>query len=248
MIQVYHIARKEFRDYFTSTIGYVFLTLILFVTGFSFYGAFQYYAQISSQQAMNPMMGTLPSFTEVVFGSVIHLFAVIALFISPMLTMRLIAEERRQHTLELLMTSPVSSGEIVLGKFLGSFGFFTVSLVLTLHYPILMSQIGSPDLGPIATSYLGTLLVGGACIAVGLLVSSMTRHQIAAAAAAFILLLVMWIIDWVDVDFLSKLSLSKQYEGFVEGYVRSESIVYFLSVIVFFLFATQQRLEAMRRQ
>ncbi len=250
MIQILHIARKEFREYFTSIVGYIFLTLVVFITGFFFWTILSYYASLTEQMAANPTMGEVPSLTEFVLGNMFSNLAVIVLIVTPFVTMRLIAEERRQHTLELLMTAPVSSGEIVVGKFLGAFAFYGVALILTLHYPGTLLMLGSPDVGPMLTGYLGALLFGGACISFGLLASSLTQHQLVAGVVSFGFALFMWIIGWGSegAGIRQYLSLTEHYDGFVKGFIKLESIIYYLSFIVFFLFATQQRIETMRRQ
>jgi ABC-2 type transport system permease protein len=251
MSLVYHIARKELRSYFASVSGYIFLTVLLLLSGFFFQQIFLYYAEISQQMAADPSaMEQAPTMTEFVLGNMLSNLAVVILIMTPFMTMRLVAEERRQHTLELLMTSPVGSLEIVLGKFFGALAFYAVALILTFHYPGFLLAYGSPDIGPMATGYLGMLLFGASCISFGLLASSLTQHQLVAGAVSFGFALFMWIIGWGanPGDVRHYLALTEHYDGFTKGFLRLESVTYYLSFIVFFLFATQQRLETMRRQ
>jgi ABC-2 type transport system permease protein len=254
MSHVFHIASKELREYFNSVLGWVSLTLLVFITGVFYWIFVSAYATESERAAANPM-AELPSLNEVVIGTLFSNIAVIFLFVVPLITMRLLAEERRNHTLEFLMTAPVSSGEIVVGKFLGSLGFLVVALALTAHYPIMLFKLGNPDLGPVLTAYLGALLLGGTFVALGLLASSFTQHQLVAGIIGFVVSLLMWVIGWFGNlletgggSLLTYLSFSENYDSFVKGFVKLESVVYFLSCMVFFLFATQQRLETMRRQ
>lgn len=253
MSGIVHIAWKELKDYYNSTIGYAILTLMLFITGGFYWALLSSYAQMSEQAAGNPMLGELPSLTEVVMGYLFSNLSIIFVLVAPLITMRLIAEERRNHTLELLMTAPVSSSEIVLGKFLGSLGFMVSALVLTLHYPIFLYQVGTPDFGPILTGYLGAVLLSGLFVSLGLLASSLTQHQLIAGMLSFgVGLTMMVILGWIAGEnggpFWKYLSLTEHYDGFTKGLVKLDATVYFVSLITFFLFATQQKLETMRRQ
>lgn len=253
MSGIFTIAWKEMKDYFNSAIGYTILTLLLFITGSFYWTLLQTYAQMAEQSAANPMMGEMPALTEVVIGYLFSNFSIIFVLVAPLITMRLLAEERRNHTLQLLMTAPVSSFEIVLGKFLGSMGFMTVALLLTLHFPILLYQVASPDLGPILASYLGALLLAGVLVSLGLLASSFTQHQLVAGILSFGAgLTLMVLMGWLGGDNAGPvtkfLSLTEHYDSFTKGLIKLESVTYFVSLIVFFLFATQQRIETMRRQ
>lgn len=250
---MFTIAWKELRDYFNSVIGYAILTLLLFVIGGFYWLLLQDYAQMSAQAAGNPMMGQLPPLTERVIGELFSTLSIILVFAAPLLTMRLLAEERRNHTLELLMTAPVSSLEIVLGKFLGSWGFMVVALALTAHYPVLLFQVGSPDVGPILTCYVGALLLSGVFVALGLMTSAFTQHQLVSGmvsfgAELFLLVIMGWLVG-EDAGPLAKFfPLTDHYDGFTKGLIKLESVTYLVSLIVFFLFTTQQRIETMRRQ
>lgn len=253
MSGIFTIAWKELKDYFNSVIGYAILTLLLFITGGFFWALLQSYAQMSEQSAGNPMMGDLPPLTEVVIGYLFSNMSIILVLAAPLLTMRLMAEEQRNRTLELLMTAPVSSLEIVLGKFFGSMGFMTIALLLTLHYPILLFQVGNPDIGPILTSYLGALLLSGVLVSLGLLASSLTQHQLVAGVISFgsgltLMVILGWLVGENGGPIWKFLTLTEHYDSFTKGLIKLESVTYFVSLIVFFLFATLQRIETMRRQ
>jgi len=253
MMNIYYIARKELREYVSSVMGYVFLTMLLFLTGLFFWLLVTSYAEYSSQVAGSPMAGELPDLTDAVLGGLFENMGVFFLFVNPLMAMRLVAEERRNRTLEFLLTAPVSSGEIVLGKFFGSVAFFVVYLVLTVQFPVVLARLGSVDPGPVITAYLGALLLGAACIAIGLLASSFTQHQLVAGILAFTFSLVLWVISLAgsgpgSEGIWSYLSILEQFQGFTKGYVKLEGAVYYVSLIVFCLFAAVQRIETLRRQ
>jgi len=169
------------------------------------------------------------------------------------LTMRLLAEERKMGTAELLLTAPVRDSEIVVGKFLGSLGILAVMLVLTFYYPVLLMWFGDPDLGPIATGYLGLFLLGCASLAVGLFASSLTSNQIVAAVVAGGILFALWFLGWTT-DFLPEglgkvigyMSLSYYFSDFTRGVIDTRAVVYYLSIMGLFLFLTVRSLENSR--
>jgi len=179
--------------------------------------------------------------------------SVIILFVLPMITMRTYAEEKRSGTIELLLTSPVTDVQIILGKFLGALGLYAAMLVVTMLYVGLLFRYGDPEVGPIASGYLGLLLLGGGFIAVGLLVSSLTRNQIVAGMATFGTFLMLWVISWVG-DFtgptagkiVSYLSITEHFDDFSKGIIDTKHIVYYLSFITFGLFLTAKAVDSER--
>jgi ABC-2 type transport system permease protein len=167
--------------------------------------------------------------------------------------MRLIAEERKLGTWELLLTVPVRDTEIVLGKFLGSLAVLTGMLLLTLYYPILLMVFGDPDLGPIITSYLGLFLLGCAALAVGIFASSLTSNQIVAAVVGGGILFTLWFLGIAGNfvpgalgEVLSYISLSHHFPDFVRGIVDTKAIVYYLSVTALFLYMAIRSTETDR--
>jgi ABC-2 type transport system permease protein len=167
--------------------------------------------------------------------------------------MRLFAEERAQGTDELLLTSPIGTLEITLGKFLGAGLFFAVLLACTLLYPAILLWYGDPEVGPILTGYLGVLLVGLSFIALGLFTSTLTDNQIVAAVSAFVMLLLFFAIGWpagtvgaTAGAVLRYLSLTEHMQSLVQGLVVSTDVIYFASLIVFALFLSQRSLESLR--
>lgn len=225
---------KELRSYFVSPVGYVAIAFWLFGVGFFFA-----LATLQTNQA------TLQEW----FGTV----EVLLLFIGPALTMRLLAEEQRTGTLEVLMTSPVRNWHVVLGKFLAAVTFWVVMMLTTLVYPLILALAGNPDPGPIFTGYIGLLLMGAAFMAMGLFTSSLSDNQVVAYIGAFILLLVAWIIGFVQPivsgpigEFLSSLSVTRRFEDFGRGIIDFSNILFYLSFMAVALFATVQILEARR--
>ncbi|HLB28172.1 MAG TPA: ABC transporter permease, partial [Dehalococcoidales bacterium] len=151
------IAGKEFKSYLASPMAYVVTGIFLAATGFFF--------------------GTSPStYTETSLSGFLQAGVILILLFAPLLTMRLLAEERKLGTMELLLTAPVRDSEVILGKFLGSVIILTVMLGLTLYYPLLLKIFGDPDIGPIVTGYIGLLLIGYAALAIGIFASSLTSN------------------------------------------------------------------------
>ncbi len=174
-------------------------------------------------------------------------------FLIPPLTMRLLAEEQRLGTIELLLTAPVRDLEVVLGKFLGSLGVLAAILSPTLGYFLLVSAFGDPEPWPVITGYVGFLVLGAACLALGLLTSALTSSQVVAAISSFALLLVFWLSPIFNQLFLggvgrffSYLSLPDHYQELVFGVLDAGDIVYYVSLVAVALFLATRVLE-MRR-
>lgn len=187
---------------------------------------------------MRPLFGNL---------SVIFLFAV------PFLTMRLLAEEARSGTLELLLTAPVRDSELVLGKFLGALLLVLAILACTAIYPAILLLAGNPDRGPILAGYLGIVLQAAAFLAIGLFASSLTQNQIIAAMLTFVILLLLWLSDALGNytggrigDLFRFLSITRHLDEFPRGIIDTRHIVYFLSVIAAALFLTVQSVQSRR--
>jgi ABC-2 type transport system permease protein len=178
---------------------------------------------------------------------------VISLFLIPMITMRLFAEEKRSGTLELLITSPVRDYEIVVGKWLGALVMYTCILALTAVNLSVLFLFGSPDWRPIATGFAGMLLQGGCLLALGTFISNTTRNQIMAGAMTFGVSLLMWTFDWFTgfksdawAKVLAYLSLTAHFESFSKGVIDSKDVIFYVSVIVLGLFLTTRSLESLR--
>ena len=235
MRNVLYIAGKELRSYFVSPVAYVIVAFWLVALGVFFWLS-------------------VTSTNEATMRYVFDVVPVLLLLIAPALTMRLIAEEHRTGTLELLMTSPVQDRAVVVGKFLGALGLYATMTALTLFFRVLLSLMGgNPDWGPIWSGYLGLILMGSAFLAVGLFASSLTSNQMVSAMIAFVILLILFIMSQlaqnVSVgvgDFLAKLSLSDRFQSFPRGIVDLKDSIFYLTFTAVTLFITVQVLEARR--
>ncbi len=230
------ISRKEFRSYLTSPVAYVVTAVFLGLSG-TFFASY--------------LAGT--NYADTSIRGFLDAAQFLILLFAAALTMRLIAEERKLGTWELLLTVPVRDVEIVIGKFLGSLALLASMLLLTLYYPVLLIVLGDPDLGPIFTSYLGLLLLGSAALAVGLFASSLTSNQIAAAVVAGGILFALWFLGVLGDsapgalgELLSYVSLSGHFPDFVRGVIDTRSIVYYLSTTAVFLYLAVRSVEADR--
>lgn len=230
------IARKELGTYLSSPMAYVVTAVFLALTGtfFTTYLAGVGYADTSIRGFVNAAR-----FLVLLFAAV--------------LTMRLVSEEKKVGTWELLLTVPVRDVEIVVGKFLGALAMLGAMLALTLYYPIMLLAFGDPDVGPMATSYLGLFLLGGACLAAGVFASSITANQIVSAVVAGGMLFGLWFLGVLASlapgalgDALSLLSLSTYFADFERGIVDTRGLVYYVSVALLFLYLSVRSIEAGR--
>jgi len=228
------IAKREFRAYFATPLAIVFLTIFVALTGaFAFYigGFFD-----RGQADLYPFFAYHPW---------------LYLLLVPAVAMRLWAEERKTGTIELLMTLPVSPWEAILGKFFAAWAFIGLALVLTFPMWITVNALGDPDNGVILTSYLGSFLMAGAFLAIGSFVSAMTKNQVIAFILAATLSFVFtmsgfemvqnavksWLPDFVT-EAISSMSVLAHFERITRGVLEAPTLVFFTSMIVFFLFAT----------
>jgi len=178
---------------------------------------------------------------------------VIILFIMPMITMRTYSEEKRSGTIELLLTSPITDVEIILGKFFGAMGLYIAMLAVTLVYMAILFIFGNPEWKPLVAAYLGLLLMGGAFIALGLLISSTTNNQIVAGVISFVVFLLLWIVGWfgdsagpVFGPLTSWLSITEHFDDFSKGIIDTKHVLYYLSLITFGLFLTAKSVDTER--
>jgi ABC-2 type transport system permease protein len=247
------VFKKEMRLYFGSPVAYVVFTFFLLISGWFFSQIFLYYSDISMRSFMQPGMGQNLNITENVMRPLFTNMSVILLFFIPMLTMRLFAEEKRSGTIELLLTYPVRDGEVLAGKFLAAEALFAILLALTLLYPALIASFTRVEWGPILTGYLGLLLTGGAFLAVGLLISSLTENQIVAGFGTFGVLLAFWVIGW-GAEFaggnfrsvLQYLSMTEHMDTFSRGVIDTKDLVYYATAIALALFLTLRSLDSKR--
>ncbi|MSQ88130.1 MAG: ABC transporter permease [Betaproteobacteria bacterium] len=228
------IAKRELGSYFTSPVAYVFLVIFLLLTGFFTFTAGQFFER--GEASLGAFFGWHP-----------WLYLVLV----PAVGMRLWAEERRSGTLELLMTMPITPWQAILGKFLASWIFLGVALVLTFPVAVTANVLGNPDNGMICAGYLGSWFLAGAYLALTCLTSAMTRNQVVAfilsvVACLFLILagfnpVTDLMVRWASpafIDTVAAFSVVTHFDGFQKGVIDSRDLLYFLSVIGFALFAT----------
>jgi ABC-2 type transport system permease protein len=241
MRNVWTVAKREFNMYFASPVAYAFSFVILLVLGVFFYADF---VNAAVQQGS-------PDATRT-----ISLFVTLLLFFSPAVTMRLMAEEQRTGTIELLLTAPVREWELVTGKWLAAFGFVTILVAASLIYALILRRFVSPGLdnGLLAASYLGLLLIVAAFLAVGVFVSTLFTNQIAAFFGIMAVSLLLWVISYPVQNatgpvagVLQYLDFSNHfYNNFFRGVIDLTDITYFVSISVFFLFLAARTVESRR--
>lgn len=248
------IARRELSAYLASPIGWIVICNFVLLWGIFFAVMLVAYNNAAEQAVFNPYGADQLNVNDAIITPLFGNLSVIALLASPALTMRLIAEDRRNRSIELLLTSPVRSGEIVLGKFFGAIAFSGVLGAAMLVYAGILYALGEPDPGVLIANYTCFFLLFGTYMAAGLLASSLTENQIVALVLAFGFNLTIWIFGWFGsllddgsvktvVEYVSMLNHIEQMS---KGVVHIEDAVYFLSFIGFCLFAATQRVEALR--
>ena len=237
--------------YFVSPIAYAVMTVFLLLSGFFFYNILSFFNLQCLQYSQYPYMLDQLNVNEMVIRPLFHNMAIIILLITPLLTMRLFAEEKRSGTIELLMTSPVTHWHVTLGKFGACFLVYTLMVGMTFLYTVILLMYGEPDLGPILGGYLGILLMGAAFISVGLLASSFTENQIVAAVVSFGALLLFYMIGWLSSfvgstmgKILSSLSIIEHLDDFVKGVIDTKDIIFYLSFVLFGIFLTVRSVES----
>ena len=246
------IAGKELRSYFASPMAYIIIGLFALLFGVFFNAFLQAFLDESQRSAMMGGGGALNVNDRMIRGVLLNA-AIIILFVMPMITMRTYAEEKRSGTIELLLTSPLTDVQIILGKFLGAMGLFAAMLLVTMLDIAILFRLGNPEWKPIATGYLGLLLMGGCFISVGLLISSLTKNQIVAGFMTFAVFLLLWVINWFGEGsgptgraVLSFLSITEHLDDFTRGIIDTKHVVYYLSFITFGLFLTAKSVDSER--
>jgi ABC-2 type transport system permease protein len=229
------IAWKETRTYFVSPMAYIVIAI---------------YAALAAYYFVTSISGVLPEAT--VRGYIIPT-AFIFTLLSPIMTMRLLAEEQKLGTLELLMTSPVRDYEIVMGKFLASMASLISLLIPTVYLVVLLMWFATPDIGPILSGYLGIILFGMATLSVGLFASSLSGNQIVAAVVAMGILLLLSIIDLASTyvggiftELVLEISITAHLESFARGVIDTHDFIFYIIFTTFMLFLTVKSLESRR--
>jgi ABC-2 type transport system permease protein len=245
------VAGKELRSYFASPIAYIVTGFWALVFGYFFYVMLYFFLQ-RSQQAMG-MGPQSVNVNQDMIRYVLSNASVVVLFVLPAITMRTYSEEKRSGTIELLLTSPLTDLQIILGKFLGTLALYGAMLLVTVLYIALLFWFGNPEVKPILAGYLGLLLLGGCFLSIGLFISSLTKNQIVAAVITFVTFLMLWVIDWMASDasgttatVLRYLSITGHFEDFSKGIIDTKHVIYYLSLITFGLFLTAKAVDIER--
>jgi len=252
MRNILAIANKELRSYFAGPIAYIAIGLWALLYGYFFVAILQFFVRNSMQ--MGAMGGQQSmNVNQQLIRPLLQNVTIMMLFVLPMVTMRTYSEEKRSGTIELLLTSPLTDLQIILGKFLGAMGLYAVMLLVTMPHIALLFWYGHPEWKPIATAYLGLLLLGGCFLSVGLLISSLTKNQIVAGMVTFAVFLLLWIITWIGSfsgptgDALTQyLSIIDHLDDFSKGVLDPQHLIYYLSFITFGLFLTAKSVDSER--
>jgi len=254
MKNIFALVGKEMRLYFASPVAYIVAAVFLLVSDYLFYAQIVYFSDLSTQ--MMQFQQNLPQLNIhlVVFRPAFMNMGIILLLLVPLLTMRLIAEEKKGRTLEFLLTSPLTIMEIVLSKFLAAFGLYLLLLVLTLHVPLILSTLTTVPMKPLLTSYLGLALMGGVFVSFGLFASAVTENQIVAAVLSFGLLIGLWLISPGSEGaastpmgvVLSFLSLVSHLDNLLKGLLDTRDLSYFLSMMLLGFFLSHRVVESSR--
>jgi ABC-2 type transport system permease protein len=251
MKNTFLICRKELRSYFASPIAYAVLALFAFL-----FGGIGVYSQVAQLVRMAPqfqMQGQPMNLNDWVIRPLLDFAATIALFLLPLITMRLFAEEKRSGTMELLLTSPVRDLEIIMGKWIGALLLYISVLAMSALNLSFLFLWGKPDWKPVLVAYLGLILQGGCLLAIGAFISSLTRNQIVAGGATFFVCLILWLLSWFtafDSSMVSQvvnyLSIVTHFENFGKGVLSSKDVIFYLSMIFLALFITARSMESLR--
>ena len=229
------IAWKETKAYFTTPTAYIVGAMFLVLTGIFF------------------VFDMTRPFAEASVRSFVTWAGLFIVFLAPLLTMRLLSEEQKLGTLELLLTAPVQDWEVVLGKYIASFITLMVTIAFTLYYVALLYVFATPDTGPIVSAYFGLVLYGTAALAVGLMSSSLSGNQIVSAVVGMGILLTLSFIDRIAAiveglaaDVLNGVSMNAHFTDFARGVIDTSHIVYYISMAAVFLFIAVRSLETRR--
>lgn len=248
---IFTIAYHEFRTLFLSPLGWTLLSILQFILAFQFLIQVDTFAQLQPQLAE---MSGGPGLTDIVVTRLFGNAGIILLLVTPLLTMRLICEERRNKSLSLLLSAPVDNSDIIIGKYLGCLSFILLIVVLISIMPLSLLSGGILDWGKLIANIFALLLVVCAFAAAGLYMSCISGHPIIAAMASFGLLLLLWILDWSAGmenergNLFEYLSILRHFQNIQSGLISSVDIIYFLLFILTFIVLSIRRLDNDRLQ
>ena len=252
MNNILAIAHKELKAYFASPIAYVVIGLFALMFGYFYYALLGLFIEQGTRM-MGLQGGPTQNVNEQMIRPLFLNTSVLLLFLLPMITMRTYSEEKRSGTIELLLTAPLTDVQIIMGKFLGAMAVYAAMLAVTFVHIGVLFAFGAPEWIPIATGYLGLLLMGACFISVGLLISSFTRNQIVAGTITFAVFLLLWVINWIGPltgprmsPVLDYMSITSHLDDFTRGVVDTKHLVYYVSFIAFGLFLTARSVDTER--
>ena len=248
MRSVWLVTKREFLAYWNSPVAYAVLAVHLVLAGIFFFGELSGFVALSSRAG-----GEAVDVNQQVIRPYLYSVSVMVLFLLPLVSMRLLAEEKRQGTLEILLTTPVRESAVVLGKFLASLGLYVAMLLGSAAHVGVLFAYGDPEWGPVVTGFLGLFLTGGAYLAIGLFLSGLTQNQVVAATASFAVFLALWLAHWLGSNtsgllatVLTEISFAGHFENFGRGVLDSADIVFYVSLIAIGLYASTQAVLASR--
>jgi ABC-2 type transport system permease protein len=249
---IFLIANKELRSYFTSPIAYLLMAAFGLIFGFTFASSCGYMLRMSLQAQMMGQQQPM-SVNDTIIAPLLGFSGTITLFLIPMITMRLVAEEKRNGTIELLLTSPIDDNALILGKWLGAMYLYLCVLGMSVLSIALVFIWSKPDLQPVLIAYLGLILQGGALLAFGLWFSSMTRNQIVAGGVTFFFCLFLYLIKfylenqngWLAQG-LSYLCIVTHLEDFSKGLLSMKDVIFYFTLTFLGLFLTSRSMESLR--
>jgi ABC-2 type transport system permease protein len=253
MKNILAIWQREMKSYFASPIAYVVLTIFLLIAGFFFYTILSAWVQQTMMQAAYGQNSQPVDVPGMVSRSFFGTISVVMLFMIPMLTMGLFAEEKKRGTIELLLTTPVGNLHAMMGKYLASLTFLFLMFAGSGITISALFVYGQPDWKPILSGYLGLLLYGAALLALGIFISTLTENQIVAGVITLGVILLLWLVDslamnaqGVTRDVLNYLSVINHLDDFIKGVIDTTHVIFYITFAFFGLFLTYRSLESLR--
>ncbi len=253
MRNVLAIAHKELRSYFASPIAYIVIGVFALLYGYFYVAILAYFVRQSLQMGQfGAGGGQSMNVNQQLIRPLLQDVLILILFMLPAITMRTYSEEKRSGTIELLLTSPITDFQIVMGKFLGALALYGVMLGVSLIHMGILFVYGRPEWKPLLTAYLGLMLFGGCFISIGLFISTLTKNQVVSFMATFGVFLFLWVITWLGTSFpsleglMSYLSIVDHFEDFSKGIIDTTHVIYYVSFITFGLFLTAKSVDSER--
>ncbi len=253
MLQIYYVFKKELRQFLFSPIAYIVAGVFHSILGYFFYNSL-----ISYSRKVVEMSGTgaeLVNFTPttVIMYGLMKSMGTVFLLLIPMITMRLIAEEKRGRTMEMLMTSPLSLSSILIGKYLAAFLIYAAIILSTLYMPLVLDMLTTVNWPHVAMGYVGLLMIGAAMVSVGLFASTVTEKQVVAAVLSIGILVIFWFVgggigaaSQRATDFMREVSLYQPFNNMISGLLDLRDIVFLISFAVVMLFLSHRVMESSR--